>query len=122
MENWKSTSFVKARHSRATRVLQTLNDLSIEKWDKVFNIIHDQSAGLGNNIDLKIELIYKVPKVTRNPKKRTHGLLLSDPITELSDTQRQNKDTRTEKLPSKACNQAKTMQGAKARFLKLLRR
>jgi len=40
----KRTAFVKARHGRATRIPQTLSDFSIEEWDKVFSIIHDQSA------------------------------------------------------------------------------
>ena len=40
----KHATSVKARHYRASRVPQTLNNLFSKEWDKVFSIIHDQSA------------------------------------------------------------------------------
>ena len=67
-----------------------------------------------------MELIYNTLKATKNSRKRARELLLSDLITELSDILRQNKSTRTEKVPSKARNQAKTLKGVWAKSLKLL--
>ena len=59
-----------------------------------------------------MELIYNALKATKNSKKRTRELLSSDLIIEFSDTPRQNKDTKMEKLLSKARNQAETIYGA----------
>lgn len=69
-----------------------------------------------------MELIYNAPKIMKNSKKRARELLSPDPITELSNTPRQNQGTRTEKLSMKARNQAESMQGAQAATLQLLRR
>lgn len=117
----KRTAFVKARHPRATRTPQTLDDLSIEEWDKVFSIIYDHSARFCRDVDIKVELIYNAPKMTKESRKRARDMLSSDPI-ELSDTPRQNKGTRTEKLLAKARNQAESLRGAQAETLNLLRR
>ncbi len=64
--------------------------------------------------------IYYTPKATENSMKFACELLLSDSTIELSDTPRQNKGTKRDKIPSKACNQTKTIQRAKVRVLEMV--
>ena len=110
-KGWPFTRFlvvVKASHSRATRVIQSIDDLSETEWAKAVDVIKQQSGKWAPQLTVKFEVYAEVDRSVQQASSRRPAVGDSDTAEMPTGGDRM---TRTDYLLNEAREQDDTLAG-----------